>query len=197
MNRVQRAIPYLVLMCFSFFCLWSLSDITAGSSEGRLGPAFWPRLILSLMALLCIYEALKRLAGAKDQFSGFIQRQEEAAEHGEEVGSVKTLMAKSPSVEDSPDEPIQPMKLFGGLALIASYAIGIQVIGFFCSSALFLSLFSAVGGFRHLIWNPLISLIGSFGFFFVFMKIAYISLPLGEGPFKTLSLALMQLIGVR
>ena len=197
MNRVQRAMPYAVLFGFSMFCLWSLSDITVGSSQGQLGPAFWPRLILSLMALLCVYEALKRLAAAKDQFSGFIDRQEQAAERGEEVGSVKTLMASSPSVEDSPSEPIQPWKLVGGVVLIAVYAIGIQVIGFFVSSALFLSLFSAIGGFRHRVWNPLISIVGSFAFFFVFMKVAYISLPLGEGPFKALSLGLMQLIGVR
>jgi len=197
MNRVQRAMPYAVLFGFSMFCLWSLSDITVGSSQGQLGPAFWPRLILSLMALLCVYEALKRLAAAKDQFSGFIDRQEQAAERGEEVGSVKTLMASSPSVEDSPSEPIQPWKLAGGIVLIAAYAIGIQIIGFFVSSALFLSLFSAVGGFRHRLWNPLMSIVGSFAFFFVFMKVAYISLPLGEGPFKALSLALMQLIGVR
>ena len=41
------------------------------------------------------------------------------------------------------------------------------------------------------------SLIGSFGFFFIFMKVAYISLPLGQGPFKALSLLLMQWMGVR
>ena len=29
------------------------------------------------------------------------------------------------------------------------------------------------------------------------MRVAYISLPLGEGPFRTLSLALMSAIGVR
>jgi hypothetical protein len=61
----------------------------------------------------------------------------------------------------------------------------------------FLSLFAAIGGFRHVLWNPVVSLIGSFGFFFIFMKVAYISLPLGQGPFKALSLLLMQWMGVR
>jgi hypothetical protein len=30
----------------------------------------------------------------------------------------------------------------------------------------------------------------------IFMRVAYVSLPLGVGPFKTLSLALLRLIGV-
>jgi putative tricarboxylic transport membrane protein len=197
MRKLQRAAPYVLLFGFSLFCLWSLSGITAGAADGQLGPAFWPRLILSAMALLCVYEALKRLAGAKDQFSGFIERQELAAERGEEVGSVSTLMAKTAEQEAEAANPLQMGKLWGGIALIALYAVGIEAIGFFVSSALFLSLFAAIGGFRHAVWNPVISLVGSFGFFFIFMKIAYISLPLGQGPFKALSLMLMHWIGVR
>jgi putative tricarboxylic transport membrane protein len=197
MAKLQRAAPYVLLFGFSLFCLWSLSGITAGAADGQLGPAFWPRLILSFMALLCVYEALKRLVGAKDQFSGFIERQEQAAERGDEVGSVNTLMATSAQQDEESANPLQMGKLLGGVALIALYAIGIEALGFFVSSALFLSLFAAIGGFRHVIWNPVVSLIGSFGFFFIFMKVAYISLPLGQGPFKALSLLLMQWMGVR
>ncbi len=197
MAKLQRAAPYVLLFGFSLFCLWSLSGITAGAADGQLGPAFWPRLILSFMALLCVYEALKRLAAAKDQFSGFIERQEQAAERGDEVGSVSTLMATSAQQDEESANPLQMGKLLGGVALIALYAIGIEALGFFVSSALFLSLFAAIGGFRHVIWNPVVSLIGSFGFFFIFMKVAYISLPLGQGPFNALSLLLMQWIGVR
>ncbi len=197
MAKLQRAAPYVLLFGFSLFCLWSLSGITAGAADGQLGPAFWPRLILSFMALLCVYEALKRLVGAKDQFSGFIERHEQAAERGDEVGSVNTLMATSAQQDEESANPLQMGKLLGGVALIALYAIGIEALGFFVSSALFLSLFAAIGGFRHVIWNPVVSLIGSFGFFFIFMKVAYISLPLGQGPFKALSLLLMQWMGVR
>jgi len=132
MAKLQRAAPYVLLFGFSLFCLWSLSSITAGAADGQLGPAFWPRLILSFMALLCVYEALKRLAGAKDQFSGFIERQERAAERGDEVGSVSTLMATSVQQEEESANPLQMGKLLGGIALIALYAIGIDAIGFFC-----------------------------------------------------------------
>jgi putative tricarboxylic transport membrane protein len=188
------------LLGFSGFLLWSLSGVAApGGAPGALGPAFWPRAILIVMMLLCAYEILKRLAGAKDQFTGFIARQEEAAKRGEEVGSVETLMASAPSVdvETEQHEPLFLGKLLPGIGLIALYAIGIQTVGFFLSSTVFLSAFAAIGGARHRLWNPVLSVIGSLLFFFVFTKIAYISLPLGTGIFKEISLALMQIMGVK
>lgn len=200
MIRIRRTAPYLVLLGFSGFLLWSLSGVAApGGAPGALGPAFWPRAILIVMMLLCLYEILKRLAGAKDQFTGFIARQEEAARRGEEVGSVATLMASAPSVdvETEQNEPLFLGKLLPGIGLIALYAMGIQTVGFFVSSAVFLSAFAAIGGARHRLWNPVVSVIGSLLFFFVFTKIAYISLPLGTGIFKEISLALMQIMGVK
>jgi putative tricarboxylic transport membrane protein len=200
MIRLRRAVPYLVLLGFSIFLLWSLSGVSApGGEPGALGPAFWPRAILIVMMLLCAYEILKRLAGAKDQFTGFIARQEEAARRGEEVGSVATLMASAPSADvgTEQNEPLFLGKLLPGISLIALYAMGIQTVGFFLSSTVFLSAFAAIGGARHRLWNPVVSVIGSLLFFFVFTKIAYISLPLGTGIFKEISLALMQIMGVK
>jgi putative tricarboxylic transport membrane protein len=200
MIRLRRAVPYLVLLGFSSFLLWSLSGVAApGGAPGALGPAFWPRAILIVMMLLCAYEILKRLAGAKDQFTGFIARQEEAAKRGEEVGSVATLMASAPSADvgTEQNEPLFLGKLLPGIGLIALYAMGIQTVGFFLSSTVFLSAFAAIGGARHRLWNPVVSVIGSLLFFFVFTKIAYISLPLGTGIFKEISLALMQIMGVK
>ncbi len=200
MIRLRRAVPYSVLLGFSIFLLWSLSGVSApGGEPGALGPAFWPRAILIVMMLLCAYEILKRLAGAKDQFTGFVARQEEAARRGEEVGSVATLMASAPSADvgTEQNEPLFLGKLLPGISLIALYAMGIQTVGFFLSSTVFLSAFAAIGGARHRLWNPVVSVIGSLLFFFVFTKIAYISLPLGTGIFKEISLALMQIMGVK
>ncbi len=41
------------------------------------------------------------------------------------------------------------------------------------------------------------SLLGSLAFVFVFMKIVYVSLPLGVEPFSQVSLLLMRLMGIR
>lgn len=199
MNRLRRAAPHMFLLLISIGLLLAVARIdTSSVPEGTLGPAFWPRMIVLFMGLLCIYEILKRLLGAKDQFTGFIERQEQAAELGQEVGSLATLIPSSaPDPEDKPADPIVLPKLLGGIALIAIYSLAIQAIGFFISSAVFIAAFSAIGGFRHLLWNPLTSVLGSLGFFFLFTRVAYISLPLGVGPFKEFSILLMQLMGVR
>jgi putative tricarboxylic transport membrane protein len=42
-----------------------------------------------------------------------------------------------------------------------------------------------------------ISLLGSLAFVFVFMKIVYVSLPLGIGPFQAVSVAILAALGIR
>ena len=42
-----------------------------------------------------------------------------------------------------------------------------------------------------------VALAGALAFMFVFMKIVYLSLPIGQPPFAAVSLALMQLMGIR
>jgi len=188
MRKLQHAAPYLLLFLFSLFCLWSLSALMDRSPDGNLGPAFWPRMVLVLMAALCLFQATRHLLIARDTALEERARPETAE---------RQAITAPGDLADEPSRPLQPALLIGGLVLIALYAVGIQALGFFVSSALFLSLFAAVGGFRHWLWNPLIGGLGSFLFLVVFMRIAYISLPLGAGPFKELSLLLMHWIGVR
>ena len=75
-----------------------------------------------------------------------------------------------------------------GLALIAGFVIGVAYLGFFIATALFLALFSWVGGFRRRC-SPLAlaSVLGAFMLLVIFMRVAYVSLPLGDGPFHSLS----------
>ncbi len=93
-------------------------------------------------------------------------------------------------------EPLQLGVLLGGGALIAGYVVGVSWLGFFLSTLLFLCSFAWVGGFRRPLWVLLIGLGGSLLTLLLFMRVAYISLPLGEGPFRAFSLALLRLIGV-
>ena len=63
-------------------------------------------------------------------------------------------------------------------------------------TALFLALFSWVGGYRRPVTVAVVSVIGALALLVIFMRVAYVSLPLGVGPFKALSLVLLRLIGV-
>jgi putative tricarboxylic transport membrane protein len=54
-----------------------------------------------------------------------------------------------------------------------------------------------VGRYRRVAVVLATSLIGSLVFMFVFMKIVYVSLPLGQAPFSEISFLLMRLMGIR
>jgi len=69
-------------------------------------------------------------------------------------------------------------------------------LGFFVATALFLAVFPWIGGLRRPVLTSIVGLAGSFVLVVIFMRVAYISLPLGEGPFQALSLALLRAIGV-
>jgi putative tricarboxylic transport membrane protein len=58
-------------------------------------------------------------------------------------------------------------------------------------------LFMALGRYRRAGVIVAASLAGSFAFVVVFMKVVYVSLPLGVGPFRAFSAALLAAVGVR
>jgi hypothetical protein len=182
--RLRSCLPHVVMLLVAVALYAAASRIE--SPPGRIGPDFWPKVVISLMGLLCLYEIVKRLL-----FAGG------AATPGpiEEPAGAPALAA-APALAPAGEEPLQVGVLLGGGALIAGYVVGVSWLGFFLSTLLFLCSFAWVGGFRRPLWVLLIGLGGSLLTLLLFMRVAYISLPLGEGPFRVFSLALLRLIGV-
>ena len=86
--------------------------------------------------------------------------------------------------------------LLSGIGLISLYVVLVPFTGFFFATAVFLFAFPLVGGFKRPGIAAAISAAGTLVLAVVFLKIAYISLPLGVGPFQALSIGLMRLLGV-
>jgi putative tricarboxylic transport membrane protein len=154
---------------------------------GRLGPAVWPRAILILTIIVCIYEIVRTILVRKEQekVEGLLEIiQEQSAErlpediHEEPQGAYRHLLA-------------------GGIGLTAGYVLLFNVLGFFLDTLLFMILFMLVGRYRKPGVVLVGALFGSLAFMYVFMKIVYVSLPIGHAPFSAVSLALMQLMGIR
>ena len=171
---MRRILPHAVMLAATVL-LWIAARRIETGSGGRVGPDLWPKAVLGIMALLCIYEIGRRL----------LTRGSEGA-------------ASLVQMDSGPLEPrrTHPRLLAAGIALIAAYVIAVPWVGFFASTVTFLAAFMWVGGFRRPLAVALVSLIGSLALIVTFMRIAYISLPLGEGPFRALSLGLLRLIGV-
>ena len=187
MGRLARVLPHGVMLVVACLLYWVATRIDADTG-GRIGPAAWPKAVIVFMGLLCVYEIVKRL----------LMRTEFAAKGllaGAEVPHAQEAASRVGEHRDDP-APDNPRMLGGGIALVAGYVFAVPWIGFFTATALFLAIFPWVGGLRRPMVSAAMSLGGTLVLAVVFLRIAYISLPLGEGPFRTLSLALLRLIGV-
>ena len=178
--KLRQALPYAVMLAVSAALYWAASRIEAGTG-GRIGPGVWPKAIIVFMALLCAYEIVKRLAGRASEARGVVADLQQPAE-----AAAPAALAEAPPHR----------MLWWGLGLIAAYVLLVPWLGFFLATLLFLWGFPLVGGF----WRPglagVVGLVGTLLLAFLFMRVAYISLPLGEGAFRALSIGLMKLFGV-
>lgn len=176
-SRLSQVLPHGVMLVASIV-LYRLAAGIDVDTGGRISPAVWPKAIIVVMGLLCAYEIAKRLV---------------AGSHFTAKGMVSVdppgVAREAPAVRNYP-------MLFGGIALVAAYVVAVPYTGFFLATALFLALFPWVGGLRRPVLSAAIGLVGSLVLVMVFMRVAYISLPLGAGPFRALSIALLRAIGV-
>jgi putative tricarboxylic transport membrane protein len=160
-TRFRQALPYLVGGVVAGVLYYSASRIEYTPRGDALGPDFWPKLAIGLMALLCIIEAMRALAGATSG-QGLADLLEGA---------------------DEEEKRSHPFLLLGGIALIVAYAVLVPILGFLLGSLLFMVGFMYLGGYRNhvAIWS--IAIAATFVIAFVFLRFAYVSLPRGEPPF--------------
>ena len=181
--RLNKILPYVIVLAAVSFLYFLTSKIDFVAPGGRIGPNFWPKIILTLAMATCAYEIAKNL------FFGRARRDLEGV-----LGDVR----KEASMEagtDVPEEKRYPHLLWIGIAMTVAYAALIDKIGFFLCTLFYLAAFMWVGRYRRLGVIVSVSLIGTLAF--MFMKVVYVSLPLGVEPFSQVSFLLMRLMGIR
>lgn len=184
-GKLRLVMPHGVMLVASvlLYVVASRIDVDTG---GRISPALWPKAVIVFMGLLCAYEIVKRLvASSLESSRGLIDGLDQ---NPAQAAAAKEAAALAP-------RPAWRM-LFSGIGLIAAYVIAVPWTGFILTTTVFLVLFPLVGGFRRPGLAAVIGAAGGVVLAVTFLRIAYISLPLGEGPFRSLSLALMRALGV-
>ena len=184
-RKAARIAPYVVVLAIAALLYRSASQIDYFAPAGRIGPDFWPKMVLILMIATCVYEIVKiGLFSREDRVSGVLQ----------------TLSASPPTDESHPPpeaEPSYPLRLVLGIAITVLYAAVVPITGFFLTTVFYLIAFMALGRYRRMGLAIGVSLAGTLLLLYFFMKVAYISLPIGHAPFSAVSLFLMQVMGVR
>ncbi|MDP3514859.1 MAG: tripartite tricarboxylate transporter TctB family protein [Sulfuritalea sp.] len=181
LNRLLRASPYVVVQLAAIYLYQVAGRIEFPAAPGRIGPDFWPKSILVLLGLVCVYEIIKNLL-IGETFTA--------------AGLLEKLMKDSGANESEEQLRSYPLLLVGGILLTVVYVATIDKLGFFLATIAYLALFMVIGRYRRWGVIAIASVLGSLGLMFIFMKVVYVSLPLGTEPFSAVSLWLLATMGV-
>jgi putative tricarboxylic transport membrane protein len=185
--RLARTLPYAIVGAAAGYLFYKAMHFEFHHRAGTLGPDFWPKAILVLLIATCVYEVGKRLFSRTPdvEVGGVLEElvEESAQDHAD--------MGEAAAAES------HPWLLLAGMALTALYVFVIQTVGFSLATAPYLALFITLGGYRR--WSVIAatSVLGTLLLLFFFMRVVYVSLPIGEAPFSAVTLLLMQLMGIR
>jgi putative tricarboxylic transport membrane protein len=189
-RKAARIAPYAIVLGIALLLYRSASGIDYFAPAGRIGPDFWPKVVLILMIVTCVYAIVRIGLFSKDEsVSGVLQ----------------TLSAGPPTAESQlPPASLGPagdrtylVRLVLGIGATLLYAAVVPVTGFFLTTFAYLVAFMALGRYRRMVMAAAVSLAGTLLLLYFFMKVAYISLPIGVAPFSAVSLFLMQVMGVK
>ena len=173
-GKLKGLLPYAALVLGAAFLYHETGSFANAGRPGQLGPDFWPRAVLVLLMVVCGLEMVRRALAAPE---------------------ARPPAGAKPKAHDE-EEVRYPRLLAGGIAITVAYVPGIEYLGFFVATALYLAAFMLIGRYRRAGVIAAASIVGSLAFIYVFMKIVYVSLPLGAGPFRHVSTTLLAVLGI-
>lgn len=172
-GRLRRSAAYAVILCCAVYLYYLAQRFQFDEVQGRIGPDAWPKIVLGLLLVTCVWQ----------------------------IGRI-LIFGAAPAASVDDELPLAAGE--GDFTYLALLAIGVTVIyafilpslGFLVATVLYIAAIACVGRYRRL-W-PLVatSIVAPIVLIFVFMKIVYVALPLGTGPFKSLMLLLLKILGV-
>lgn len=169
-RRLLGAAPELVGLVVCVVLLTRTGGLE--TSAGGPGPAFFPRVVLVLLALSLGCVLAQHL---RDTATG-------AAAPTTEAGEAAL--------------PVHWSRFTVGVALSVGYVVGTYQLGFPLATVLFVVAFVFLAGHRNLLVSVPVALALSVGLTYLFVAVVYVSLPTGVGVFDLLTDRLLVLLGI-
>lgn len=179
LQRVSHMAPYLLVLAVAGYLFYLTFHFDSPPQDG-IGPEFWPRIICAFMLITC---------AAKLLHIGFNAGDAESHE-ALSLDQSEILVARDESGRRRRD-------VWLGIATTALYLLAFRTLGYFLSTFLYMIVFIYLGRYRKPGRILAVSAVASLVFMFIFMKVVYISLPLGVEPFAQVSEFLLHLMHVR
>ena len=142
----------------------------AAMSRGVIGPTTWPKAML-LAAAACA--ALLALAG------------------------LPALLGRAPGSPGGADAmEYHEARSLGAITLLVAYGTAIPLIGIALATPLFIVGWLVLGGLRRPSVIGLVSILGTLGVLYFFVKLSLMPLDRGTGVFEQATVALYRLLGI-
>jgi putative tricarboxylic transport membrane protein len=183
--RYRALLPYVLVLGAAVALTWNALHFGFTPRGDRPGPDVWPRAILALIIVACAVRIVVVLRSRSGEDSGVLDDV-----IGDALPAADRVAAESPL-------PRFPWLLALGIGLTIAYVALLGTLGFFCDTVLYIAALIRTGRYRRWPVIAAVAIGGALVFMFVFMKVVYLSLPIGRPPFAAVSLALMQLMGIR
>ena len=174
-STIRLTLPYVVGLAVAALLFRYAQQIQYTPRPGALGPDFWPKIAIGLMAVVCLFEIGRGLLGLKTETQGIAE-----------------ALEKDDAEEEAPS---YPWLLAGGIALVIVYALVVDILGFLLSTFFFLAIFMYLGRYRRHLAIWLTSAGVTFAAAVLFMRIAYVSLPRGIPPFDAITEFTRKILG--
>lgn len=186
LSAAGRARPYVIVLIVTSYLYYEAFQIRP-VDNGQLGADFWPKSILLLAIVTCIWQILATLHSAN-------RTQESASELARNPAGI--LATPIPQAAESAADGGR-FAPWVGIGLTVAYVLCFPRLGYFLATFLYAAAYIHFGNFRRPLIALGIALVASSAFMFIFMKVVYVSLPIGMGPFARVSTFVMSVMGVR
>lgn len=191
MGWLIRSAPYMAVLAATAYFYHLAARFEFNVVPGRLGPDVWPKAILILLGLTCIY-AIIRAAFVREAHPPVPEAM--ATPH---TPSGAMHVEAASEVATTAEGPSYPLLVALGMGLFLAYPVAIQYVGFIVATFVLMVAFMYIGRWRNHLAIWLTGTIGTFVLFYVFRGVVYISLPQGVGPFKDFTNWLAATLGMR
>jgi putative tricarboxylic transport membrane protein len=165
---VRALLPYAVGFAIAVALFIYMGHLDYTPRPGQLGPETWPRLVIGLMAVACLFGIARVVMRSKAEARGMAAALEESGDTEREDARFPVLVA-------------------GGIALVGLYAVLVPVCGFLLTTFLFIAAFMYLGRYRNHLAAWATSAVITVLIGILFLRIAYVSLPRGVPPFDRIT----------
>lgn len=141
-----------------------------GMARGVAGPGTWPKLMLYGAGVCAFAVFVRHLLELRS------------------AAPARTAPADDPGYNDA--------TLLGGMVLLVAYGAGITAIGIAWATLVFLAGWLALSGLRRPLPVALVSVLGTAGILYLFVKLCLMPLDRGKGVFEEATIALYRLLGI-